>query len=205
MITLYGTSKSRASRSMVALEELGLSYTHVPLFQNGITPADRDVLRKLNPNARVPVLDDDGVVVWESMAINLYLADAYGGPLWPDDVRDRARVYQWSFWVQAEMDRRDWQTVWRSRDAEQLEVVHRERLATLRILDTALTGRSYLLGDAFTFADLNVAATLSEPHEGGRIDWQRLDPFEIGLPALGDWLKRCTSRESWRKVRELRG
>ena len=141
MITLYGTSKSRASRSMVALEELGLSYTHVPLFQNGITAADRDVLRNLNPNARVPVLDHDGVIVWESMAINLYLADAYGGPLWPDDVRDRARVYQWSFWVQAEMDRRDWQKVWRSRDSEQMEVVQRERIATLRILDAALTGR----------------------------------------------------------------
>jgi glutathione S-transferase len=202
MITLYGTSKSRASRSMVALEELGLSYTHVPLFQNGITAADRDVLRNLNPNARVPVLDDDGVVVWESMAINLYLADAYGGPMWPDDVRDRARVYQWSFWVQAEMDRRDWQKAWRSRDAEQLQVVQRERLATLRILDAALTGRSYLLGDTFTFADLNVAATICQPNEGERIDGN-LDPAEHDLPALTGWLRRCVSRDSWVKLRDF--
>jgi len=202
MITLYGTSKSRASRSMIALEELGLSYSHVALFQNGITDADRAVLRKLNPNARVPVLDHNGVIVWESMAINLYLADAHGGPLWPDDVRDRARVYQWSFWVQAEMDRRDWQKVWRTRDPEQAEVVHRERLATLRILDAALTGRSYLLGDAFTFADLNVAATICQPNEGERIDGN-LDPAEHDLPALTDWLRRCVSRDSWVKLRDF--
>ena len=202
MITLYGTSKSRASRSMVALEELGLSYTHVPLFQNGITTEDREVLRALNPNSRVPVLDHDGVIVWESMAINLYLADLYGGPLWPDDMRERALVYQWSFWVQAEMDRRDWQKAWRTRDVQQSEIVHKERLATLGILDAALSGRDYLIGDAFTFADLNVAATICQPNEGERIDGN-LDPAEHDLPALTAWLKRCVTRPSWVKLRDF--
>ena len=191
MITLYGTSKSRASRSMVALEELGLSYTHVPLFQNGITAADRDVLRHLNPNARVPVLDHDGVIVWESMAINLYLADAYGGPLWPDDVRDRARG------VSVELlgagrngPARLAESVAHARRPSSWRWCNRERLATLRILDAALTGRSYLIGDAFTFADLNVAATICQPNEGERIDGN-LDPAEHELPALTDWLRRC--------------
>ena len=202
MITLYGTSKSRASRSMIALEELGLSYTHVPLFQNGITAADHEVLRTLNPNSRIPVLDHDGCIVWESMAINLYLADVYGGPLWPDDARQRALVYQWSFWVQAEMDRRDWQKAWRTRDAEQLATVQKERLATLGILNAALTGRDYLVGDAFTFADLNVAATICQPNEGGRIDGN-LDPAEHDLAALTDWLRRCVARPSWTKLRDF--
>ncbi|HUI26749.1 MAG TPA: glutathione S-transferase N-terminal domain-containing protein [Candidatus Kryptonia bacterium] len=101
MITLYGTSKSRASRSLVALEELGLSYKHVPLRPRSV-PADRAILDKLNPNSHIPVLEDDGFVVWESMAINLYLADKCGGPLWPSDVRGRALVYQWSIWAQTE-------------------------------------------------------------------------------------------------------
>ncbi len=48
---------------MVALEELGLAYAHVPLFQNGMTAADRDELTKLNPNSRIPVLDDDGFIL----------------------------------------------------------------------------------------------------------------------------------------------
>jgi glutathione S-transferase len=201
MITLYGTSKSRASRSMVALEELGLSYTHVPVFQNGMTAADREILARLNPNGRVPVLDDDGFIVWESMAINLYLADRYGGALWPDGVRERGLVLQWSFWVQAEMDRRDWQKVWRNRDTAQMEVVHGERLATLGVLNAALTGRDYLIADDFTFADLNVAATICQPNEMGKIDGN-LDPAEHDLPALTAWLKRCVSRKSWMKLRD---
>jgi len=187
---------------MLALEELGLTYTHVPVFQNGITAEDREVLSKLNPNNRVPVLDDDGFVVWESMAINLYLADTYGGPLWPDDVRERALVYEWSFWVQAELDRRDWQKAWRSRDPSQMEVAQRERLASLGILDAALTGRQYLIGDAFSFADLNVAGTICQPNEGARIDGN-LDPAEHDLPALTAWLQRCVSRASWIKLRDF--
>ena len=202
MITLYGTSKSRASRSMVALEELGLAYTHVPLFQDGMTTADRAILSRLNPNGRVPVLDDDGFILWESMAINLYLADRYGGSLWPDGVRERALVRQWSFWAQTEMDRRDWQKVWRSRDATQMEAVQRERLATLGVLNAALTGRDYLIADAFTFADLNVAATICQPNEMGKIDGN-LDPAEHDLPALTAWLARCVSRESWVKLRDF--
>ena len=77
-----------------------------------------------------------------------------------------------------------------------------ERLAALAILDAALKGRPFLLGDRFSLADLNVAATLVEPWENRRIDGD-LDPADHGLPALADWLFRCTSRESWRRVRSL--
>ena len=54
MITLYGPSRSRASRSLVALEELGLAYTHEPLFEGGDSPAVRERLNALNPNSHVP-------------------------------------------------------------------------------------------------------------------------------------------------------
>ena len=77
-----------------------------------------------------------------------------------------------------------------------------ERLAALAILDAALADRPYLLGESFTLADLNVAATLVEPWENGRIDGD-LDPADHGLPALADWLARCISRPSWAKVRSL--
>ena len=77
-----------------------------------------------------------------------------------------------------------------------------ERLAALAILDTALKDRPYLLGEAFTLADVNVAACLVEPWENGRIDGD-LDPAAHALAALADWLARCTSRPSWAKVRAL--
>ena len=104
MITLYGAAASRASRSLLALEELELPYTQVPL-NPWSDAADAEPLARINPNARVPVLDDDGLILWESMAINLYLADRYGGaPFWPQHARERAFVYQWSLWSQTEID-----------------------------------------------------------------------------------------------------
>jgi glutathione S-transferase len=201
MITLYGSARSRASRSLLALEELGLAYDHVPL-RAWEDPGDGARLAALNPNARVPVLDDGGLVVWESMAINLYLGDRYGGPLWRGGPADRARLYQWSFWSQTSIDVPARHRARFSEDPEVKARAQAERLASLAILDRALAGRSFLVADAFTLADLNVAATLSEPWENGRIDGD-LDPAAHGLEALADWLARCTERPSWRRVRAL--
>jgi glutathione S-transferase len=148
------------------------------------------------------VLDDDGLVVWESMAINLYLGDRYGGPIWPADARQRAALYQWSVWSQTSTDVMARHLARFGKDPEAKAKAEAERLAALAILDAALRERPYLLGETFTLADLNVAATLVEPWENGRIDGN-LDPAEHDMPALADWLARCTSRPSWAKVRKL--
>jgi glutathione S-transferase len=74
-----------------------------------------------------------------------------------------------------------------------------ERTAALEMLDAELADRPYLLGEAFTLADLNVAGTLSEPQEKGRVDGD-LELSGHGLPRLANWLKRCQGRESWRRV-----
>ncbi len=202
MIRLYGTALSRASRSLLALEELSLAYEHVPLVPRPGTE-DREILMRLNPNGHIPVLDDGGLIVWESMAINLYLAGKHGGPLWPVGAANRAAILQWSLWAQTEMDRRDWDQARRSGDAGRIASARGERVATLRVLDAALADRPYLLGEAFTLADLNVASTLSQPNEGGLIDWERLDPADHGLAALAGWLARCVTRPSWTRVRAL--
>jgi glutathione S-transferase len=201
VITLYGAPQGRASRSLIALEELGVEYRHVSL-RPWDRPADREALRTLNPNARVPVLDDDGLVVWESMAINLYLGDRYGGPLWPATPAERARLYQWSVWGQTSIDVMARHLARFSDDPAVKARGETERLAALAILDAALADRPYLLGEAFTLADINVAATLSEPWENGLVDGN-LDPTEHRMPALGAWLERCTGRASWRRVREM--
>ncbi len=202
MITLHGASASRASRSLLALEELGLPYRQVPL-KPWSEAADAETLAPINPNARVPVLDDDGLILWESMAINLYLADRYGAaPFWPEQPRDRALVYQWSLWSQTEIDVRERHMARFSGDAELKRRAEAERLAALEILDHALAGRPYLLGDVFTLADLNLAATLSEPWENGLVDGE-VDPADHDHRALADWLARCTGRASWERVHSL--
>ena len=201
MITLYGSARGRASRSLICLEELGLGYEPVPL-KPWESEAERARLLALNPNARVPVLDDNGLVVWESMAINLYLGDRYGGPLWPTIAADRAWLYQWSIWAQTSIDVMARHMARFGKDPVAKAAAESERLAALAILDKALAGRPYLLGEAYTLADLNVATTLSEPWENGLVDGN-LDPVEHGLAALACWLARCTSRPSWAKVRSL--
>jgi glutathione S-transferase len=201
VITLYGSSQGRPSRSLICLEELGLDYRQIPLkpWENA---GDPETLSRLNPNARVPVLEDDGLVVWESMAINLYLGDRYDGPLWPASPADRARLYQWSVWAQTSIDVVARHRARYSREPEAKAAAEAERLAALAILDAALAGRAYLLGDNFSLADLIVVATLSEPWENGRVDGD-LDPADHGLPHLGDWLSRCADRPSWAKVRTM--
>ena len=201
MITLYGGAQGRASRSLLALEELGLAYQHVPL-KPWDEPSDKARLAALNPNARVPVLDDDGLVVWESMAINLYLGDRYGGPLWPAEPAQRALLYQWSLWAQTSLDVMARHRARFGDDPKAKAAAEAERLVALVILDRALANRPYLLGAAFSLADLNVAATLSEPWEQGRVDGD-LDPAAAGLAALDDWLARCTGRASYARVRAL--
>jgi glutathione S-transferase len=187
---------------LVALEELGPDYKHTPLNPRA-DPAQRAALNALNPNSHIPVLDDGGLIVWESMAINLYLADRYGGPLWPAQTADRALTYQWSLWAQTEIDRADWNRARLSGDEIQIQDDRQALVRALAVLDTALAGRDYLLGDAFSIVDVNVAVTLSEPHELGLIGWQRVNADTVGLPRLGAWLHRCMGRASYDVVRDL--
>ena len=86
MLKLYGQYRSRAFRVAWLLKESGIPYEHVDVTINvaGATCKDPAYLA-LNPNARVPTIDDDGFVMWESAAINFYLAEKYGSPLWPAD------------------------------------------------------------------------------------------------------------------------
>src|SRR4029450_5277358 len=107
MLRLYGAARSRAVRTLWMFGELGLNYGHkdyLPRAPETRTPE----FRALNPNGRVPVIDDDGFVLSESMAINFYLAKNHKSPLYPSDPRNEALAWQWSLW---ETDRLDRQSV----------------------------------------------------------------------------------------------
>jgi glutathione S-transferase len=135
MLKLYGTRSSRAARSMWALEELGLKYEHVPLSTQG--DSRKPEYLKVNPKGHVPALEDDGQVFWESMAVNLYLAEKYGkAPLWPSSVADHGHSYQWSLWAVTETEAHLF-TLHRLRAA-----LHRLRATQATALPAGPTGRA---------------------------------------------------------------
>ena len=102
MIKVYGVPRSRTMRPLWMLEELGIPYENVKVSFIGETRKP-DFLR-LNPNGHIPVLQDGDLVLWESMAINLYLARKYDKGLWPKTVEGEGRAFQWSLWAMTELE-----------------------------------------------------------------------------------------------------
>jgi glutathione S-transferase len=202
MIKLYGITQSRAFRALWLLEELGLAFEQVPLDFRGDALDDPDY-RALNPNGRVPTLVDGDLVLWESMAINLYLARRYGKDqgFWPDGPVHEAKAWQWSFWVMSEVELPLLSVLMHSRvlpEAKRDPARVSRNLGILRqpfaVLDGALQAADHLAGDHFNVADLNVAAVLS---------WCK--PARVSLrdhPALDDWLGRCLARPARKRAQQ---
>jgi glutathione S-transferase len=199
MIKLYGVPRSRALRSLWMLEELGLSYENVK-----ITPATdtrTPEFLRLNPNGHVPVLQEDGLTLCESIAINLYLARKYDKGLWPKTVEDEGRVLQWSVWAMTECEdpiitalRNRVGLPEEQRDAQKADDAAQRFVAPLKVLDGALANKTYLVGDTFTVADLNVASVLM---------FAPLAKFDLSSAANAQaWLVHCTSRPALARARQ---
>jgi glutathione S-transferase len=202
-LKIYGVARSRAARVLWMAKELGLDYEHVKVdFATGETRRPEHLA--LNPNGHVPVIDDNGFILWESMAINLYLAKKYGsGGLYPRAPEDEARAWQWSFWGMTEVERPLLTALLnravfpeRERDAAAADAAEKTLAAPLGVLDGTLGSTPYLLGEEFTVADLNVAGVLA---------WARPAQIEMSaFPKVAEWLKNCAERPAARAVRQLR-
>src|SRR6185295_11491076 len=108
MMKLYGAPPTRALRVIWLLNELGLEYEMLPVdILKGETR--KQDFRALNPAAKVPVLVDGSLVLTESAAIQLYLADKnpQAGFI-PDAVEDRAQMYRWIFFLVTEIEQPLW-------------------------------------------------------------------------------------------------
>ena len=195
---LYGIPASRAIRSIWAAEEVGVDYEHVPTHFLG--DSKKPDYLQINPNGRVPTLVDGDLVLFESMAINLYLAKKYGGKLYPSDAADEARAIQWSFWGMTEVEDSLIQIfvhkIMLPEDQRDLALVASagEKLQRpLAVLDGHLAKRDYLLGSDFTIADLNLAGTLATANVA-KFD---LSEFEN----VSRWLAACTDRPALARAR----
>ena len=165
MLKLYGSARSRGLRTLWMLGELGLQYEHKDYLPRSAETKTAE-FRALNANGRVPVIDDDGFVLSESMAINMYLAKKHG-KLYPSDPKNEALMWQWSLW---ETDRLDRQIVnyvnhtsalpEADRKAEIAAANWTEVVPALDVLEGALAKSQWLAGPEFSVADLNVASAL---------------------------------------------
>jgi len=193
-LTIHGTSRSRTMRVLWMAAELGLEFAHDAVAFDDPRLKTEAFLR-LHPAGAIPAIEDNGFALSESLAINLYLAKRHGlGGLYPISLEDEARVWRWSLWAQGQLE------PWVMRDVRLATL--REAIAehaaaeigvSLATLERALSGRSWLVGDAFTVADLNVAGVLS-PSRAEHLD---LSPY----PRVADWLARCYARPAARATR----
>src|SRR5262245_35299536 len=114
MLTIYGVYRSRASRTFWLAGELGLAFRHVPVLQayrladpHGagapLNTRSPEFLR-INPSGHIPSIDDDGFVLHESLAINLYLAKKHGGPLAPASPAQDGAMTMWALWAATEVE-----------------------------------------------------------------------------------------------------
>ena len=198
MMVLYHSSQSRSVRPRWMLEEIGQPYENVKThFATGDTRTPEFL--RINPNGHIPALQDGSLTLWESMAINLYLARKYDKGLWPKSVDDEGRALQWSFWAMTEAEEPLITAIVNrmflpeaERDPKKVADAAERFAHRIGVLDGALGGRQYLLGDAFTVADLNVASVVSLASLVG---------FDLsGAPNVQAWLGRCLARPAFARA-----
>jgi glutathione S-transferase len=200
MLKIYGIPRSRAFRCIWAAEEAGQPYEVIPV---GFLPGfklERPVA--INPNNKIPALEDGALVLFESLAINLHIATKAGAPLMPAG-DDASRVMQWTLWsaTEAEPHVMRWSyNAYIKPEAERLPAeaaAGREALdARLAVLEGELAARPFLVGAGFTVADLNLASVLYGSWMNG-YDYRR-------FPKVKAWLDACLTRPAALAARKLR-
>lgn len=167
MIKIYGSPKSSAGRVYWMLEELGLSYEPVKINMREKEHKGEAYL-KLNPNGKIPCLTDGDFVIWESLAINNYLADKYAPNLLGSTPENRGLAQQWNYWSILELQKPlidiFIQKIFvpeEKRDQGIIEKAEKNSQLLLTILDSALIAKKYLVGEAFSVADLNMTSIVS--------------------------------------------
>ncbi len=212
MLTIYGVLRSRTSRTVWLANELGLAFKHVPVIQvdrvkqpapAGLVHTRSPEFLKINPNGRIPSIDDDGLVLHESLAINLYLAKKHGGPLAPANVAEDGLMTTWSLWAATEVEPHSINIVYHRvqnpkgpKDPRIADAAVEALRAPFAVLDRALARDGHLVGGRFTVADINVAEVVRYANAAPEL-------FDKA-PRVKAWLATCRSRPAYKQMWEAR-
>ena len=214
MLTIYGVYRSRASRNIWLAHELGLPFTHVPVIQHyrladPAAPAAPLHTRspeflKVNPNGHIPSIDDDGLVLHESLAINLYLAKKHGGPLAPATVAEDGEMGMWALWAATEVEPHALMIIYHRlggapggvKDPAIADAAVAALRGPIAVLDRALAKTGFLVGGRFTVADINAAEIVRYAQPAPEL-------FEAASHVKA-WLAACQARPAFTKMWEER-
>jgi glutathione S-transferase len=210
MLKIWGRATSmNVQKVMWAVGELGIVHERIDVGGR-FGGLDKPAYLAMNPNARVPTLEDGRVIVWESNAIVRYLAARYGEELlWDRDPGRRAVVDQWMDWMQTTLAPDFYDLFFQvvrlpaARQKPQAIADAGRRLSIQHgIIERQLGKQPYLLGERLSMADIVIGATLYRYFE--------MAVERPALPVLRGWYDRLVARPAYRthvmvSFEELRG
>jgi glutathione S-transferase len=210
MITIYGVYRSRASRNIWLLEEIGCPWRLEPVIQAYRLPdptapdAPASTLSPgflaLSPQGAIPVMQDGDLVLTESLAINLHLARAYGGDLGPRDAAEDAQMQQWALYgatavepsalllMYAHVDGKGGSPEGRAEIAGFVEKLRRP----LAVLEAHLAAQGNMVGGRFTVADINMAEILRYAASDAGL--------MVAYPKTSAWLEALHARPAFQRM-----
>jgi glutathione S-transferase len=189
---LYGFGPTRSLRAMWALRELGIDFEFIPVNLVAGEAQTPEFLR-LNPAGKLPVLVDGDVVLTESAAIVLYLAEKYPDRrLLPSDLETRAQVYRWILFAMTELEQPLWRIARHSfiypedkRLPADIELAREDFRQMAAVFERHMQGRSYIVRDTLTAADCVTAYLM---------DWANESELLGDFPQLRAYLDRMYAR-----------
>ncbi len=197
MLRIWGRANSiNVQKVLWTADELDVAFERVDAGMSyGVV--NEPGYRAMNPNGRVPTIDDAGFVLWESNAIVRYLAAKHGaGTLWPESLQQRADSDRWMDWctstLAAPMTALFWQLVRtpaEKRDARALEDARAQSEALFRLLDERLAARPFIAGAHLTMGDIPVGCFVSR--------WRALPVQHPPLAHLEAYLARLAERPAF--------
>jgi glutathione S-transferase len=199
MLRIWGRANSiNVQKVMWTVGELAIPHERIDAGGK-FGGLDTDEFRAMNPNSRVPVIDDNGAIVWESHSIVRYLAAKYGdGSLWPSDAAQRSLADRWMDWTLADLQpafiggvfwnfyrtpepQRNWPLI---RQGIARSAIH------FKLLDRHLADKPFVGGDQLTIGDIAAGAQLYRYFE--------LEIDRPVIPSVEAWYARLSARPAYR-------
>lgn len=199
MLTLYGCYRSRASRPLWLLGEIGMGFTHVPLIQAYRLPdhkapdaplnSQSAAFLAVNPIGQIPAMVEGDLVLTESLAICLHIARAHGGALGPQGLAEAALMENWALFAATAIEPHSLPLLM-SQDEAEREAEALRLARGLARLEAHLAGRDWLL-DRFTVADVMVAECTR---------YGQAHPVMQSYPLVSAWLSRAQARPAFQSM-----